>query len=116
MSEVLNEVAQATPEERGAVVTVQEVYDYIGIDYTDEMVARNVTRTILTADAYLKGAVGTDYPWNDPRAKELALIFIDDLYTNRGSTDRVTNTVKKFVTDSLLQLRLELRRTLGNDV
>ena len=38
--------------------TTQEVMDYLGIDYADEMVTRNIERTITVADAYLKGAVG----------------------------------------------------------
>lgn len=97
------------------VVQAQDVYNYLGIDYADAMVTANVTRAISTADAYLKGAVGADYPADDPRAKELALIFIADLYDNRGSLEKSSTTVRKFVTDSLLQLRLELRRA-NNDV
>lgn len=97
------------------VVQAQDVYNYLGIDYADNMVTANVNRAISTADAYLKGAVGSDYPVDDPRAKELALIFIADLYDNRGSLEKSSTTVRKFVTDSLLQLRLELRRA-NNDV
>lgn len=123
MDETVNEVLedQETPDtpedpEPDQVVTLQEAYDYIGIDYADAMVERNVRRTISTADAYLKGAVGENYQFDDPRAKELALILVNDLYVNRGSANKVTNTVRKFVTDALLQLRLELRRANGNDV
>jgi hypothetical protein len=97
------------------VVQAQDVYNYLGIDYADNMVTANVNRAISTADAYLKGAVGSDYPVDDPRAKELALIFIADLYDNRGSLEKSSTTVRKFVTDSLLQLRLELRRA-NNDI
>lgn len=97
------------------VVQAQDVYNYLGIDYADNMVTANVNRVISTADAYLKGAVGADYPVDDPRAKELALIFIADLYDNRGSLEKSSTTVRKFVTDSLLQLRLELRRA-NNDI
>ncbi len=91
-------------------VQVQDVLDYLGIDYADDMVTNNVNRAIATADAYLKGAVGVNYPIEDPRAKELALIFIADLYDNRGSLEKSSTNVRRFVTDSLLQLRLELRR------
>ena len=90
--------------------TVDEVLDYLGIDYVDDMITRNVDRAISTADAYLKGAIGTDYPTDDPRAKELALIFISDLYDNRGSVEKVSGNVRKLVDDFMLQLRLELRR------
>lgn len=95
--------------------TEKEVLDYLGIDYADEMVTRNVQRAIQTADAYLKGAVGTNYPTDDPRAKELALIFISDLYDNRGMIEKVSGNVRRLVDDFTLQLRLELRRA-GNGV
>lgn len=95
------------------VVQAQDVYNYLGIDYTDPMVEANVSRAIRTADAYLKGAVGEDYPSDDPRAQELALIFIADLYDNRGMLEAVNKNVRKLVDDFLLQLRLELRRANG---
>jgi hypothetical protein len=97
------------------VVQVQDVLNYLGIDYADNMVTANVTRSISTADAYLKGAVGANYPAEDPRAKELALIFIADLYDNRGMLEAVNKNVRRLVDDFLLQLRLELRRGT-NDV
>lgn len=90
--------------------TTAEVLDYLGIDYADDMVTRNVERAIKTADAYLKGAVGENYPTDDPRAKELALIFIADLYDNRGMIEKVSGNVRRLVDDFMLQLRLELRR------
>lgn len=92
------------------VVQAQDVYNYLGIDYADDMVTANVNRAISTADAYLKGAVGADYPIEDPRAKELALIFIADLYDNRGMMEKMSVNVRRLVDDFLLQLRLELRR------
>lgn len=93
------------------VVQAQDVYNYLGIDYADAMVTANVTRAIVTADAYLKGAVGANYPIEDPRAKELALIFIADLYDNRGMLEKSSNNVRRLVDDFLLQLKLELRRS-----
>ena len=92
------------------VVSVQEVLDYLGLDETDEMTDRNIASFIGVADSYLKGAVGYDYPQDDPRAKQLALILINDLYENRGSIAKVSTKVKSFVTTSMLQLTLELRR------
>lgn len=90
--------------------TRDEVLDYLGIDYADDMITRNVERAILTADAYLKGAIGESYPTDDPRAKELVLIFIADLYDNRGMIEKVSGNVRRLVDDFMLQLRLELRR------
>ena len=92
------------------VVSVDEVKNNLGIDYADEMVERNINRAIKTADAYLKGSIGENYPTEDPRAKELALIIISDLYDNRGLNSTVSGNTRRLVDDLSLQLRLELRR------
>lgn len=92
------------------VVSVDEVLAYLGIDYSDDMVKSNIERTIKTADAYLKGSIGEDYPVEDPKAKELALIIISDLYDNRGLNSTVSGNTRRLVDDLSLQLRLELRR------
>lgn len=93
-----------------AVVSVEEALSYLGIDYADDMVTANIARTIKTADAYLKGSIGANYPTDDSRAKELALIIISDLYDNRGIHSTVSGNVRKLVDDLSLQLRVELRR------
>jgi hypothetical protein len=92
------------------VITVDEALSYLGIDYADDMVKSNVERAIKTADAMLKGSIGEDYPVEDPRAKELALIIVSDLYDNRGLTSTVSGNTRRLVEDFSLQLRLELRR------
>ena len=92
------------------VVSVDEVLAYLGIDYSDDMVRANIERLIKTADAYLKGSIGENYPADDPRAKELALIIISDLYDNRGMNSTVSGNTRRLVDDLSLQLRLELRR------
>lgn len=88
--------------------TIEDVKAYLGIDYADEMVMKNIERSILVADAYLKGSIGSNYPADDPRVKELALIFISDLYDNRGMIEKVAGNVRRLVEDMSLQLRLEL--------
>lgn len=93
-----------------SVVTTQDALDYLGIDYADDMVTRNVNRLIETADAYLRSAVGENYPVNDPKAKEIALLVISDLYDNRGMTINNFNITRKIIDDMTLQLQLELRR------
>ena len=92
------------------VVSVDEVKDYLGIDYADETVERNINRAIKTADSYLKGSIGENYPTDDPRAKELALIIVSDLYDNRGLNSTISGNTRKLVDDLPQQLRLELRR------
>ena len=69
------------------MVNAKDVKNYLGIDYADEMVDKNIKRLIKTADSYLKGAIGEDYPKEDPRAIELALIVIADLYDNRDMSE-----------------------------
>ena len=95
------------------VVSVEEVLAYLGIDYADDMVNKNIERLIKTANAYLKGSIGDDYPVEDPKAKELALIIISDLYDNRGLSSTVSGNTRKLVEDLSWQLRLELRRGSG---
>ena len=91
------------------MLTVDEVLNYLGIDYADDMVTKNIERLINTADAYLKGSIGANYPPEDPRSKELALIIISDLYDNRGLHSTISGNVRRLVEDLSLQLRLELR-------
>ena len=95
--------------------TVQDVLDYLGYDYADDMIKRNIERSIKVADSYIKGSIGKNYPLDDPRAKELALIVISDLYDNRGITEKVSGNVRRLVDDFSLQLRLESRED-DNDV
>lgn len=94
------------------VVSVDEVLAYLGIDYADDMVTKNIERLIKTADAYLKGAIGESYPADNPKSKEIALIVISDLYDNRGvhPTTGANNNLRRLLEDLILQLKLELRR------
>lgn len=94
------------------MITVDDLKNYLGIDYADEMVEKNLERLIKTADSYLKGAIGNDYPDDDPRANELALIVAADLYDNRDLSAKVSNNVRNLVNDFLMQLKLGMR---GND-
>lgn len=93
-----------------SVVSVDEILAYLGIDYSDDMVITNIERAIKTADAYLKGSIGENYPIGDPKSKELALLLVADLYDNRGLTSTVSGNTRRLVEDLSLQLRLELRR------
>ena len=90
--------------------TIEEVLAYLGIDYADDMVNKNVERSIRTADFYLKGSIGENYPEDDPRVKELALIIIDELYNNRGMIEKVAGNVRRLFDDMSLQLKVELSR------
>ncbi len=90
-------------------VSVLEAMNYLGIDVQDESVNSNIRRAINTADAYLKGAISENYPMNDPRVKELALMIVADLYDSRGlmASDKVSKNIRHLANNYLLQLRIE---------
>lgn len=96
--------------------TIEEVLAYLGYDVADNMVRKNVERSIQTADYYLRGSIGENYPEDDPRIKELALIFISDIYENRGMIEKTSGNVRRLVDDMSLQLRLELSRASSKEV
>lgn len=98
-----------------AVVEVQDVYDYLGIDYADSVSEINVTQMIAAADSFLKGAVADDYPEDDPKAKQLALIYVADMYDNREMLELSARNSqyanrRRLVDDLILQLKMEWRR------
>lgn len=92
--------------------TLEEALDYLGIDYADDLIKRNVTRALSSAAETLYGAVGEDVLELMPessRAKELILIYMDDLYSERGVTAKVSGATRRKVADMELQLTMELR-------
>ena len=95
------------------MLTFEEALAYLGIDYADTLVTRNVNRALVTARQILHGAVGEDiedYFPDDPRISELILIYADDLYSERGVKAKVSNATRKLVASMDLQLKLELLR------
>ena len=90
------------------IVTQQEVADYLGVSITDARFQRRCTHLINVADRTLKSSIGENYPTDDNRAKELALIIISDLYDNHELTDKVSGNVRRLIQDFQLQLRIEL--------
>lgn len=95
------------------MVTYDDALAHLGIDYADPMVERNVSRALASAVKVLHGAVGADvetYLPGDPRAEELVLIYLDDLYSERGVSAKVSGATRRLVADMEAQLRLELRR------
>jgi len=95
------------------MVTVNDARLYLGIDVTDDdMVNHNVSRCLSTAVKVLHGAVGEDvekYLPDDSRVNELVLIYVEDLYSQRGLAAKVSNATRRLVSDMEQQLRLELR-------
>lgn len=92
--------------------TLEEARLYLGIDYPDDVTDKNVSRALNTAMKTLQGAVGDDlekYLKDDPRVDELVLIYLDDLYSERGVSAKVSNATRHLVTTMELQLKMELR-------
>ena len=92
-----------------SALSVQDVKDYLGIDFADDATDRLVTAMVSTVDAYMTGALGAAYPADDERVKMVAKIIISDLYDHRDLSDKVTSATRRLVDSMLLQVRLEMR-------
>ena len=94
------------------MITIQDVKDYLGIEFDDEAVNRRLNHLIKVSEKTLEGSLGPGFPKEDDRVKELALIIISDLYDNRDLHDNV----RRLVTDFSLQIKLEMRKNNKNGV
>lgn len=92
-----------------SALSVQDVKDYLGIDFADDATDRLVTAMVSTTDAYMRGALGASYPADDERVKMVSKIIISDLYDHRDLSDKVTGATRRLVDSMLQQVRLEMR-------
>lgn len=91
------------------VITDADLLAYLGIDYDDDMIIKNIERAINTADGELRESVGDDYPVDHPLTYELALIYAANAYESRGDVALTGNEGKR--ADQLaLKLKLYMRR------
>lgn len=88
-------------------LTAVSVKEELGIDTADSAIDSRLTRYIKVADAYLKGAISENYPADDERAIELALLIIEDLYDRNSTTVKENSTIEKLKADFILQLKVE---------
>lgn len=93
-------------------ITEQDVFDYLGVDYADDMISRRVRALIETVDSYLTGAVGKDYaiavgPESLAKAKEVGLMLIGELYDNRGVEGKERSVIRTLLSSMLLHLQLD---------
>jgi hypothetical protein len=94
------------------IVTTEEALQHLGIDYADEVVLALVNKKLETAIKTMHGAVGADvevYLPGDPRITELVLIYLEDLYSQRGMSAKVSGATRRLVSTIELQLVMELR-------
>lgn len=90
--------------------TIDEIKDYLGIDYDDDVSNRNIKKYMSVADSWLKGAIGENYPKNDERAKQLALFVIEDLYDRGSYSVKENKNIEKMKNDFIMQLQCEGRK------
>ena len=101
-------------------ISEQDIYDYLGIDYADEMVARRVRGLLMAIDSYLTGAIGEDYavavsPESLAKAKEMGLMLIGELYDGRGGTGKERTVVRTLLSSMMLHLQLDFENRSGGD-
>ncbi|MGN0518140.1 MAG: head-tail connector protein [Acutalibacteraceae bacterium] len=100
------------------MVTVNDALNYLGIDYADDLVIDNVTRCINTSQKLIEGAIGDDVEnvlKNDARIDELTLIYVEDLYNNRGTNLKTSSAKRNIVQSMELQLKMDYRAAKERD-
>jgi hypothetical protein len=90
-------------------LTMETLRDHLGIDYEDPSTSRILSRLRDVADSYMIGALGTGYPAEDERVIQAQLMICDDLYSTRGTSDKVSGATRKLLDNLLLQVRMEMR-------
>lgn len=93
--------------------TLEEALLYLSIDYADEVITANVQRALASAIQLVHGCVGEDVEAmlpGDSRVKELTLLYLDELYSIRGLTNKAIGSQRRLIGDLEWQLRLELRQ------
>lgn len=90
-------------------LTMESLRDHLGIDYEDPSTARILSRLLSVADKYMIGALGTGYPAEDERVIQAQLMICDDLFSTRGTSDKVSGATRKLLDILLLQVRLDMR-------
>ena len=90
------------------MLNLREALDYLGIDAEDDMIINNINRQIEVADRHLKAAVGDDYPADDPRMKEVALLIVGELYDKRTLSAKEENRINSLARLYMRQIRLEM--------
>lgn len=90
------------------MLSVDDVKKELGIDFSDKNTDARLERYIKVAEAWLKGAVGT-YNNSDERAKQLALLIIEDLFDRNSNTVKENATINKLKKDFIMQLTWETK-------
>lgn len=89
--------------------SVDEIKKELGIDFSDKNIEERLKRYVKLAEVWLSGAVG-DYDKNDERAKQLALLIIEDLFDRNSNTVKENATINKLKNDFVMQLKWETKK------
>lgn len=98
--------------------TLNDAMTYLGIEpeYADERIIQNVSDALSAAIGLLRGGIGAKADTvfaKDDRARQLVLIYTDDLYSERTLSAKA-NAAQRRLADSLeLQLRMEYAKAGG---
>lgn len=92
------------------LITVEEAKNYARIDgdYDDDV----IESLILFAEGYINGALGDDFPREDPRIKLVAKAIVAEMYDNReftASNTKMSNSVRHLCSSTFLQIQMEMR-------
>lgn len=99
------------------MLAIQDVKDYLGIDFDDDATIRILNKLISVADLYCINALGVNYPKDNEQVHLVQLLLISDLFDKREfDSGRVTNTIKKFISDTLNQIRIGMLESDENAV
>lgn len=91
------------------MLELEDVKKELGIDFSDKNTDDRIERYIQLADAWLKGAIG-EYDKKDERAKQLALLIIEDLFDRNSNTVKENATINKLKNDFVMQLKWENKK------
>ena len=91
------------------MITLDEAKAYLRVDLADENDERMLKLAIGAANRWMISAIGIGYDEDDPKARQLELMVMGDLYDNRTTSEISEKKVRKLFNDISLQLRLELR-------
>lgn len=91
------------------MITIQDVREHLSIDWEDEVIDRRLASLISTAVQFMQGALGSNYPDDDHRVREMMLITIEDLYDRRADNAKLSTNVQRLFENFALQIRLEAR-------
>lgn len=94
------------------MLSVDDVKKELGIDFSDTNTDDRLKRYIQVADAWLKAAVG-DYNNDDERAKQLALLIIEDLFDRNSNSVKENATINKLKNDFIMQLKWEVKKDVS---